>query len=165
LLLDEDKDIGPAMPGDRMEGRVSCEQQIETQRIERGSSATTEKIPSPPLVLIVEDEKPIAESLKLIVVEAGYSATVAANGRAALALLWTQRPALIITDLMMPVMDGRQLIAALREDAERTGLPCIPVIAMTASEYGWLRTTRADGVLRKPFDLADVEDLLRRFLG
>src|SRR5689334_22188592 len=85
----------------------------------------------PLIVLIAEDEEPIALALSFIVEDAGYLPLVAAHGVAALELVGKVRPALIITDLMMPRMTGRELIEALRED----GSPArgIPIILMTAA--------------------------------
>ena len=70
-----------------------------------------------PLVLIVDDEAPIAEALALIVEEAGYATLTAFRGPAGLALAREHHPALIFTDMMMPQLDGAALIETLRLDA------------------------------------------------
>jgi CheY-like chemotaxis protein len=119
---------------------------------------------SEPLVLIVEDEEPIAEALALIVEEAGYRAVIAAHGREALDQVHQERPALIITDLMMPYMDGARLIEALEEEVQNEGGKHIPVILMTAAGGRRLEGIHPDVLLRKPFDMDEVEDLLRQFL-
>lgn len=115
-------------------------------------------------VLIVEDERPIAEAIALVVEEAGFTHLVAAHGREGLTLARAHRPALIITDMMMPQLDGAELIAALRADAERDHQSMPPVILMTAGGLDRARMAGADAVLRKPFDIAELEALLRRFL-
>ena len=117
-----------------------------------------------PLVLIAEDEEPQAEILVFVVREAGYTPLVALNGRQALAMAREQRPALLITDLMMPYLDGSELIAALRADAAASGETMPPAVLMTAANMAVARTAGADVVLRKPFHLADLEALLHRFL-
>jgi len=118
-----------------------------------------------PLVLIAEDEEPQAEIVVFVVSEAGYTPLVAPNGRQALALARDSRPALLITDLMMPYLDGSELIAALRADAAAGGAPVPPIVLMTAASMAAARAAGADVVLRKPFHLVDLEALLRRFLG
>ena len=118
-----------------------------------------------PLVLIAEDEEPLAELVRFVVGEAGYSPLVALNGREALALARDRRLALLIADLMMPHLDGSELIAALRADAAGGGAPVPPTILMTAADMARAREAGADAVLRKPFHLADLAALLRRFLG
>src|SRR5262245_65910949 len=75
----------------------------------------------PPVVLIAEDEEPIAEALAMIVEDAGYTPLLAAHGMEALELARTQRPALLITDLMMTFFDGARLIAAVGEGCRRGG--------------------------------------------
>jgi CheY-like chemotaxis protein len=116
----------------------------------------------PLIVLIAEDEEPIALALSFIVEDAGYLPLVAAHGVAALELVGKVRPALIITDLMMPRMTGRELIEALRED----GSPAreIPIILMTAAGSEQVADSGANATLSKPFDVATVEELLERFL-
>ena len=116
------------------------------------------------VVLVAEDEEPIADALAMIIDEAGYAPLVAPHGRAALKLARAHRPALIITDLMMPYLDGEKLIEALEEDARQESRPHIPIILMTAVGGRQLETIRADALLRKPFAVEDVEALLRRFL-
>lgn len=115
-----------------------------------------------PIVLIVDDEEPIADALAYVVEEAGYTALEAPHGRAGLALALERRPALILSDLMMPQMGGRELIVALHAALD-TAAP--PVVLMTAADVRFAQGAGAVCVLKKPFELADVEALLRRFLG
>ncbi|CAA9588164.1 MAG: hypothetical protein AVDCRST_MAG18-4307 [uncultured Thermomicrobiales bacterium] len=119
---------------------------------------------SPALVLIAEDELPIAEIVADVVADAGHASLIAPHGRAALDLARAHRPALIITDLMMPLLDGAALVAALRADAAAGGFPPPPIILMTASGVARAAAVGADVVLLKPFDLAELEALLGRFL-
>jgi two-component system, chemotaxis family, chemotaxis protein CheY len=119
----------------------------------------------PALVLIVEDEEPLAETIAFIVREAGYTPLVALNGRQALELARTRGPALLITDLMIPHLDGAAVIGALRAAAAVAGEPPPPIILITAANPVRARAAGADVILRKPFYLADLEALLHRFLG
>ncbi|HEX8035630.1 MAG TPA: response regulator [Ktedonobacterales bacterium] len=117
-----------------------------------------------PLVLILEDEEPIAIALSLIIEDAGYAAVYTTDARHALALVREHSPALILTDLMMPRMNGGQFVTALREQASREGIPMPPVVLMTATDLRYATEIGADAVLGKPFDLKTVEALLTRFL-
>ncbi|HVC79803.1 MAG TPA: response regulator [Chloroflexota bacterium] len=119
----------------------------------------------PALVLIVEDEEPLAETVGYVVRAAGYRPLVAFHGRQGLELARGKRPALLIVDLMLPHLDGSGIIAALRADATISGEPPPPCILMTAANLPRARAAHADAVLLKPFQLADLETLLRRFLG
>lgn len=123
------------------------------------SAATIEV--SRPLVLIVEDEAPIAEALAAIVEDAGYRAMMAPHGKAGLTLALQHHPALILSDLMMPQMSGPEFIRALRAALE-SSTP--PIVIMTAADVRFARDAGADCVLKKPFGITTVEALLRRFL-
>ena len=74
-------------------------------------------------------------------------------------------PHLLITDLMMPHLNGAGLIAALRADAARSGAAVPPIILLTAASLTQARAAGADVVMRKPFRLAELEGLLHRLLG
>ena len=126
----------------------------------------TQLEPEPTLVLIVEDEQPIAEALSFMVEDAGYTTVIASHGQQGLEVVRARRPALIFTDLMMPRMDGAAFIAALRAEAAQDGsLPLPPIILMTAAGFDYAQRAGADTILPKPFDIKDVDRLLRRFLG
>lgn len=123
-----------------------------------------EQSSSSSLVLIAEDDEPIALALAMIVEDEGYRVLHANDGQEALELAQQHHPALIITDLMMPRMSGAQLIAALRSSSSDNA-PAPRFVIMTAAASSYTQNTGADALLRKPFDIRDVEKLLRRFLG
>jgi CheY-like chemotaxis protein len=117
------------------------------------------------LVLIADDELPIADVLAATVADAGYQAIIATHGREALDLARKYCPALVISDLMMPYVSGKELIAALHADAAEQGRQAIPVILLTAASMAQAYAAGANAVLRKPFNLSDIDALLHRFLG
>ncbi len=116
------------------------------------------------LILIVDDEVTIAETLAEWLSDLGYTTQVAANGREALRLTKQRWPVLVLTDLMMPLMDGRELIAALRVEATARKLTMPPVILLTAVDGAVARAAGADAVVVKPFDLGYLERMVRRCL-
>lgn len=117
------------------------------------------------LILIAEDEPAIAEVLTVVVADAGYEPLLAGHGQRALELARARWPALVITDLMMPHLDGAELIAALKDEAAARGWRRPPVILLTAAGQRQARAAGADAVLSKPFDLDTLEDLMRRLLA
>ncbi len=119
----------------------------------------------PALVLIVEDEEPLAELVSFVVQGAGYTARIALQGRQGLEDAHGLRPALLIVDLMLPYLDGAAVIAGVRNDAVASSTAAPPIILITATSLVQARAAGADIVLRKPFHLVDLEALLRRFLG
>lgn len=121
--------------------------------------------PTSKQILIAEDEAPIADAIAMIVEDAGYTPLIAEHGEEALELARSRRPDLIITDLMMPRLDGVALIIAIHEDATRDGHKPPPIILMTAAGMKRAQEVGADAVVRKPFNVEDLEKLIRRFLG
>ncbi len=118
----------------------------------------------PFLVLIAEDEEPIAEAIAFVVEDSGYTPLIAHNGREALELARARHPALVITDLMMPYLDGDELIRALRADAAADNHMPPRTILLSAAGLRRMKAAGADAILPKPFDLEDLEKLLHRFL-
>lgn len=106
-------------------------------------------------VLIVEDEWAIADWLEVLLSESAFNVLVAGNGREALDILHRETPDLVLTDFMMPFVDGAGLIAAMRED-ER--LRAIPVVVMTSLLENVVRDRAGQfkAYLRKPFREADL---------
>jgi two-component system chemotaxis sensor kinase CheA len=115
-----------------------------------------------PTVLIVEDEWAIADWLGGLLGDEGYQVVTASDGKQALQLLKNHKPDLVLTDFMMPIMDGPALLAAMRRD----GLDGIPVIVMSGLPQASV-ASRCDGYqafIRKPFREADLLQTVRRLL-
>lgn len=104
-----------------------------------------------PRILIVDDESGMRFLVRLTLEQAGHLVDEAPDGRAALEQAVASPPDAVVTDYMMPVMDGAELIDRLRSDA-RTAR--IPILVLSASD-GTERLA-ADGVLRKPLRADDL---------
>ncbi len=100
-------------------------------------------------VLIVDDEADIAEILNALLANEGFRVRTAGDGREALALIADERPDVILLDVMMPVMDGREMCRALKS-AEATA--SIPIVIMSAGSAISREECAYDALLRKPFD-------------
>jgi two-component system response regulator (stage 0 sporulation protein F) len=114
------------------------------------------------MILIVDDEPQVRETIARSVAELGYSVREAESGEAALALIEESRPSLVILDYVMPGMDGAETAREIaRIDAE------IPVIFSTGhAALRVLRQTAGEGasVLEKPFTLAELDALIAETL-
>lgn len=113
-------------------------------------------------MLIVDDEFGLAEMLGAILADEGHRIRTASNGKQALEEAATERPDLILTDLMMPVMDGPGLITALGANPE---LANVPVIIMSSLQEATVaaRCTGYAAIVRKPFDIGELLTLVARF--
>jgi CheY-like chemotaxis protein len=97
-------------------------------------------------ILVVDDESNMRFVIRMILEGAGYEVVEAPHGAAALERVKESRPALVVTDLMMPVMTGRELVERLRADPETASIPIVVISANSSSV-----ATAADAVLGKPF--------------
>jgi CheY-like chemotaxis protein len=101
------------------------------------------------MILVVEDELAIRTLVQEVLEDEGFTVQVAADGRAGLAAARTTRPALILTDYMMPGMDGLTLLEHIRANPQ---LQDVPVLLMTAARN--MPAQHAfHGVVPKPFSL------------
>jgi DNA-binding response OmpR family regulator len=114
-------------------------------------------------VLIVDDEFGLADITADLLIEEGYDVALAINGKLGLDNLAVRRADIVITDLMMPVMDGPELIRRMRAD---TKLAAIPAILMTALPEAVPAGDDAlhDAILVKPFSRDELLDVVRRLL-
>ena len=116
-------------------------------------------------ILVVDDELAILQMLEEVLTDAGYAVLKARDGREALARLGEVRPDLIVCDLMMPRLDGRQLCRAIQADPVHRG---VPVVLMSAGYQAVEASTEAPyaAFVRKPFQVAAllraIEQVLRR---
>lgn len=103
-------------------------------------------------ILIVEDDPSIQGLLDDILRYEGFETVVAADGQTGVELAHSQRPNLILMDIMLPVLDGAAAIRKLKADPDTRP---IPIIAMSAANSLVMHADSlpADDVLRKPFNL------------
>jgi CheY-like chemotaxis protein len=112
-------------------------------------------------ILVVDDEFGVVEVLVAALEDEGYRVVAAANGRHGLQLIAEHRPDLVLVDYMMPLMNGVDMVAAMRkEEASRS----IPVIFMSSVHEAQVRETVGEyaGFLRKPFRSSTLVDLVRK---
>ncbi len=112
-----------------------------------------------PLILIVDDELLIRESLADVLSERGYETVTAAEGEEALALYESRDVAAVVTDMYMGGSDGFVLINALRSRGET-----VPIIVMSGGQPELAKSLGADATLTKPFRPRQLESLLERLL-
>jgi len=104
------------------------------------------------LILIVEDEYGAAEVLQLLLEAHGYRVTSASNGKAALDTLGGERPSVILSDFMMPFMNGAELGMAIRQNPALAEIPFL-FISGTNEEVVQKSFGDYDGFLAKPYDV------------
>ena len=116
-------------------------------------------------LLCVEDEECLREDLADELRIAGYDVLLAKNGQDGLQMAREGAPGLVICDIAMPVMNGYELLAALRCDDRVSSQ--IPVVLMTAYERSHVETNSkfpADAILQKPVDYQELLSVIRNLL-
>ena len=121
-------------------------------------------------VLIVEDNRTNRKVVEALLRKLGVTTSSVENGLAALeAIRQGMRPGLVLMDIQMPVMDGFQAAAAIRQWEAATGGARLPIIALTAGAFADDRQrcldAGMDDFLVKPVAVADLADKLERWLG
>ena len=112
-------------------------------------------------ILIVDDEKDVLLMLEKRLTAEGYSVITTTKGTSAIALAKSQHPDIIILDIVMPVMDGGEVAAKLREHPLTRNIPVIFLTALLSKteEYHENRMIGSNITFAKPFD---TEELLAR---
>jgi CheY-like chemotaxis protein len=113
------------------------------------------------IILIVDDEEPVRSFVAELLADDGYQVRLAMHGGQALDVVDKEPPDLVLSDVMMPVLNGKELCQRLkaRDDTRH-----IPVILMTSAGQKAVDGAGADAFIAKPFDLDDLEALVRRWL-
>ena len=117
-------------------------------------------------ILIAEDEPSIARLVQANLERAGYQVAVASDGFEALKKILAEPPDLLITDIMMPEMDGMELLNHLRRDPVTRDLPVVMLTQKSEERdilFGYARG--ADVYLNKPFVPAELLQVVAGLLG
>ncbi len=118
-----------------------------------------EKEKKQPVILVVDDDEKILKLLQVNLTVDGYQVVSASNGSSALESLSNVKPDLVILDMMMPGMDGLEVLDLIRQQSD------VPVIITTASwdmitsqEEAGLKT---DNYVRKPFSISEITERVK----
>lgn len=118
----------------------------------------------PKTIYIIDDDLGLQTVLSIALRDAGYVVQSASDGEEGLDRIRAVRPDLVISDVMMPNMDGVQVFESLKEHLRAAG---IPIIIMTAlNRKAWFSDLEAEGavILQKPFDVDYLISVVRMLL-
>lgn len=113
-------------------------------------------------ILVIDDDEPILRLMSSILREFNFEPVTAKSGLEAIGKADQLHPDLILLDMNMPGMSGRQVIERFRSD----GSPSVPILILSGEPVSEdeLREVRADGAIQKPFDLNDLLGKIRHHL-
>lgn len=114
-----------------------------------------------PRILVVDDDESILEMIDVALSFEGYQVDTAPHGMAALELIGRAQPDLILLDVRMPVMDGREFSQRYREIPG----PRAPIVVLTANRdvASSAAQVGAEGFLAKPFELVELLELVGKY--
>lgn len=142
---------------------------VWARRLGSTRAETTSKVPRPTtdeVAVLFADDDPIARAIAAQVIHTeGYGVVVAENGSQALEIARRCRPKLVITDAMMPGLDGRDLAKTIKAEMAATKLVIITSVYKDSRyKQEALRDFGADDYLRKPVSPVQLRELLRKHL-
>ncbi|HSY49105.1 MAG TPA: response regulator [Thermoanaerobaculia bacterium] len=120
--------------------------------------------PRSPLVLLVDDDEEIRAIGSHVIGRLGYRCLTASNGPEALALIALEEPALVITDALMPKMDGRELCRLIKRSSSARVVVMTSLYTAPRYKYEAFREFGADEYLAKPIDFEALQETLRRLV-
>jgi signal transduction histidine kinase len=118
-----------------------------------------------PSILVVDDHEPLREALRHILENEGFEAAAVPNGKEALLWMEAHRPDAVVSDILMPQMDGYEFYRAVRERQEWTAIPFVFLtVKADREEAVKARTLGADAYLTKPLEPSELVGTIRGLL-
>ena len=117
-----------------------------------------------PLVLVVDDSITVRRVTQRLLKREGYRVELAADGLQAITLLEQERPAVVLSDIEMPQMDGFELLRHIREQESLAGLPVIMITSRTAQKHKeHALEMGANNYLGKPYTENELLRLVQKY--
>jgi CheY-like chemotaxis protein len=111
-------------------------------------------------VLLVEDDDDIRALYCYMLASAGYKVKAVRNGLEAFAEIQVNRPDVVVTDILMPVLSGLDLIEAVRSNDELADLPIVAMMSSGENLREEARTAGATDVIAKPTELVKMREVI-----
>jgi CheY-like chemotaxis protein len=118
-------------------------------------------------IMVVDDEESMRELVKAIFLEEGFQVITASSGQECLNILASERPDVILMDMMMPGMSGRETTEKIRKNPATKNLKVAFLTVLRLSEIGKDTMQRLHVVdyITKPFDNDDLVEKVNRIIG
>ena len=131
-----------------------------------GAAPLRPEVQVAPLVLVVDDSITVRRVTERLLRREGYRVSMASDGLAALRVLAEERPALVLSDIEMPQMDGFDLLRNIRGDEQLHDLPVVMITSRTADKHRErAEALGASGFLGKPYSEERLLELIRTYAG
>ncbi|MBV9385418.1 MAG: response regulator [Chroococcidiopsidaceae cyanobacterium CP_BM_ER_R8_30] len=118
-----------------------------------------------PLVLTVDDNEDNLALLNQVLIIIGCSFVSSKDGHSAILVAQKYQPDLILLDIMLPDLDGMEVVRQLKQDPKTRQIPIVAVTAMARTEdHDRILAVGCDGYIKKPYMIDELEATIRRFL-
>jgi len=117
-------------------------------------------------ILVIDDEKDVLEVLRLVLSRSGYDVTASSSGMEGLASAQSERPDLVLLDIMMQRMDGWEVLRALKSGAETRDIPVV-ILSARVEPKDKIRGLQEGAVdyVTKPFAVREILEKVSLILG
>lgn len=120
----------------------------------------------PKVILVIDDVEENVDIISQKLTHLGYRVIPAYDGEEGLNLIKKERPNLVLCDIMLPKIDGWDILASVNDDPEISHIPIILMTAYTTIQFRGERKRAIElgavDYLKKPFDLSDMVDIVAR---
>ncbi|MBV9470621.1 MAG: response regulator [Abitibacteriaceae bacterium] len=119
----------------------------------------------PAKILVVDDEEDIVRAVQIRLEKDGHTVITARDGRAALDSIAASPPDLVVMDVMMPEIDGFEVLSQIKSNSETAQIPVVMLTGLDAAPYAAKgRELGCDFFWIKPYQLSDLSALVQRIL-
>ena len=144
--------------------REATVQALRLADAQQALGGAAQAVPKAPLVLVVDDSLTVRRITQRLLEREGYRVVVAKDGLEGLEKLGAERPAVLLTDIEMPRMDGFDLVRNMRADAQLADLPVIMITSRLAQKHrDYAAELGVDHYLGKPYAEDDLLSLVARY--
>jgi CheY-like chemotaxis protein len=114
-------------------------------------------------ILVVDDDPDILDALKVMLEDEGFSVETANNGHVLQVLDGTNLPSLIVLDVLLSGMDGRELAEQLRKKPDTKDIPIVMISANPGAAHDCVKRG-ANEFLAKPFEINDLLSVIKKYI-
>lgn len=117
-------------------------------------------------ILLCDDDEAISEMIKIMLENEDFQVRLLPNGKAIKKQVKEYSPDLILIDIWMPGIDGKEVVKLLKKDQMSQHIPIIIISALHENQIKQIvKKIGADGYLPKPFDIKDLLATVKRYIG
>ncbi len=117
-------------------------------------------------ILIVDDNEDVVTTYRVVLERMGYEVGVARDGKECLEKIESDRPDMVLLDVLLPGLSGNEVCRLIKETARTSDIPVVAITASVAADTREkMSEVGADAFLLKPIEVSDLNRVVKKFLG